>query len=86
MIKKKIYPDPINQDSVTIITIKIKLDLDIMRHTLAAQVLAKAVKNLYPDAMLAIGPTVENGFYYDVLFENPISIEDLSKIEDEMKK
>ena len=57
-----------------------------MRHTIAAQVLAKAVKNLYPEAKLAIGPTIENGFYYDVLFQKPISTEDLPKIENEMRK
>ena len=56
-----------------------------MRHTLTAQVLAKAVKNLYPTAKLAIGPTIENGFYYDVLFQEPISIEDFPAIEKEMK-
>ena len=53
-----------------------------MRHTLAAQVLAKAVKNLYPSSKLAIGPTIENGFYYDILFEKPISSEDLPAIEE----
>jgi threonyl-tRNA synthetase len=57
-----------------------------MRHTLTAQVLAKAIKNLYPGSKLAIGPTIENGFYYDVLFEKPISNDDLPKIEKEMKK
>ena len=57
-----------------------------MRHTLTAQVLAKAVKNLYPDSKLAIGPTIENGFYYDVSTEIPISIEDLPEIENEMKR
>ena len=79
--------DPINQDSViSIITIQDEIGLDIMRHTLAAQVLAKAVKNLYPSSKLAIGPTIENGFYYDVLFEKPISVEDFPAIEEEMKK
>ena len=79
--------DPIDQDSdVSIITIQDEIGLDIMRHTLAAQVLAKAVKNLYPSSKLAIGPTIENGFYYDILFEKPISSEDLPAIEEEMKK
>ena len=78
--------DPIEEDSViSIITIKDDIGLDIMRHTLTAQVLAKAVKNLYPTAKLAIGPTIENGFYYDVLFQEPISIEDFPAIEKEMK-
>ena len=57
-----------------------------MRHTLAAQVLASAVKNLYPSCKLAIGPTIENGFYYDVLFEDAISSDDLQSIEDEMRQ
>jgi len=77
--------DKITSDSkISIITTKSEEGLEIMRHTLAAQVLAKAVKNLFPDAKLAIGPTIENGFYYDVSFEKPISSEDLPKIEKEM--
>jgi len=79
--------DQINSDSsISIITLNTDEGLDIMRHTLTAQVVAKAVKNLYPEAKLAIGPTIENGFYYDVLFEKPISSEDLPKIEKEMNK
>ncbi len=78
--------DEINIDAdIEIITIDTSIGLDIMRHTIAAQVLAKALKNLYPDCKLAIGPTIENGFYYDVLFAKPISAEDLPKIEKEMK-
>ena len=57
-----------------------------MRHTLTAQVLAKAVKNLYPESKLAIGPTIENGFYYDVECSETISIDDLEKIESQMHK
>ena len=75
-----------NNASVSIITIKSEEGLEIMRHTLAAQVLAQAIKNLYPDAKLAIGPTIENGFYYDALFLKPISLDDLPKIESEMQK
>ena len=70
---------------VSIITIKSNEGLEIMRHTLAAQVLASAIKNLYPDAKLAIGPTIEDGFYYDFLPTKPISIDDLPYIEKEMK-
>ena len=70
---------------VSIITIKSNEGLEIMRHTLAAQVLASAIKNLYPDAKLAIGPTIEDGFYYDFLPTKPISIDDLPNIEKEMK-
>ena len=72
--------------SVAIITIESEEGLEIMRHTLTAQVLAKAIKNLYSDSKLAIGPTIENGFYYDVSTDTPISVEDLPKIENEMKR
>ena len=75
-----------NNASVSIITIKSEEGLEIMRHTLTAQVLAQAIKNLYPDAKLAIGPTIENGFYYDTLFSKPISSDDLPNIEKEMRK
>tara|TARA_X000001036_G_scaffold8373_1_gene7445 strand:+ start:514 stop:2460 length:1947 start_codon:yes stop_codon:yes gene_type:complete len=74
-----------NNAEVSIITIKSNEGLEIMRHTLAAQVLASAIKNLYPDAKLAIGPTIEDGFYYDFLPTKPISIDDLPNIEKEMK-
>ena len=59
-------------------------DLNIARHT-ASHVLAQAVKRLYPDAKLAIGPAIDTGFYYD--FDNlSIKQEDLENIEAEMKK
>ena len=79
--------DAIDEDSnVSIITIDSNEGLEIMRHTLTAQVLARAVKNIYPDSKLAIGPTIEDGFYYDFEFQNPISTDDLEPIEKEMKK
>ena len=71
--------------SVSIITIDSDAGIEIMRHTLTAQVLARAIKNLYPESKLAIGPTIEDGFYYDVETNETISIDDLQKIEDEMK-
>ena len=59
-------------------------NLEIIRHT-TSHIMAQAVKRLYPDAKLAIGPAIENGFYYD--FDNlDIKQEDLEKIELEMKK
>ena len=70
---------------VSIITIQSEEGLEIMRHTLTAQVLARAIKNLYPKSKLAIGPTIEDGFYYDVESKEVISSDDLIKIEDEMK-
>ena len=79
--------DPINEDSeVSIITIDSDEGLEIMRHTLTAQVLARAVKNIYPDAKLAIGPTIKDGFYYDFEFVKSIAPDDLVKIEKEMLK
>lgn len=60
-------------------------NLEKMRHS-ASHVLAQAVLTLYPDAKLGIGPAIENGFYYDFEFTEPIEEEDLPKIEKEMKK
>lgn len=57
----------------------------VYRHS-TSHVLAQAVKRLYPGARLGIGPAIEKGFYYDFEFEEPISSEDLGKIEQEMKK
>ena len=55
------------------------------RHT-SSHILAHAVKRLYPETRLAIGPAIENGFYYDFDRDEPFTQEDLAKIEDEMKK
>lgn len=67
--------------SVVFLTTKDKLGLDIMRHTTTAQGLARAIKELFPQAKLAIGPTVEYGFYYDVELDRPLSSDDLPSIE-----
>ena len=78
--------DPINDDSiVSMLTIDSNEGLEIMRHTLTAQVLARAIKNLYPNSKLAIGPTIDDGFYYDFLTEKAVSSDDLPKIENEMR-
>ena len=69
---------------LSIITLKDKEGLDVYRHT-TSHVLAQAVKNIFPTSKLAIGPTIENGFYYDIEFKTPITQADLSKIEQEMK-
>ena len=55
------------------------------RHT-ASHIMAQAIKRLYPDAKLAIGPSIADGFYYDIDKETPLTAEDLDKIEAEMKK
>ena len=79
--------DIVNQDSdISIFTVDSDEGLEIMRHTVAAQVLARAIKNLYPSAKLAIGPTIDDGFYYDFLCDQTVSIDDLPKIEKEMEK
>ncbi len=67
-----------------IITLKDKEGLQVYRHT-CSHVLAQAVKNIFPTSKLAIGPTIENGFYYDIDFKTPITQQDLAKIEQEMK-
>ena len=76
----------IDQDaSLSIYTAKDPEGLAALRHT-ASHVMAQAIKHLYPSAKLAIGPSIAEGFYYDIDFAEPISVEDLPKIEDEMKK
>ncbi len=71
--------------ALEIVTLKDKAGLDVFRHT-ASHVLAQAVKAIYPTCKLAIGPVIENGFYYDIDFKTPISKDDLGKIEAEMNK
>ena len=83
-IQKDLSDNLEDGSEVAIITINSEEGLQIMRHTLTAQVLALAVKNLYPRAKLAIGPTIDNGFYYDFYFDNSFSIDDLDNVEKEM--
>ncbi|MBI4924931.1 MAG: threonine--tRNA ligase [Bdellovibrio sp.] len=64
---------------------EINSPLDTMRHS-CAHVMAHAVKNLWPNAKFGIGPTIENGFYYDIDLPIKLTPEDLPKIESEMKK
>ena len=72
-------------DALEIVTLKDKEGLEVYRHT-CAHVLAQALKTIYPTCKLAIGPVIENGYYYDVDFKTPISMEDFAKVEAEMKK
>ncbi len=74
-----------NDAEVEIVTLKDKEGLQVYRHT-TAHVLAQAVKTIFPTSKLAIGPTIDNGFYYDIDFQTPITQEDLGKIEAEMQK
>ncbi|MDK8638952.1 threonine--tRNA ligase [Niallia taxi] len=68
---------------LSVVTIDSQVGLTVLRHT-AAHVMAQALKRLYPNVQLAIGPVIENGFYYDVKSEKSISISDLPMIEKEM--
>lgn len=72
-------------DNLEIVTLKDKEGLDVYRHT-CSHVLAQAVKTIFPTCNLAIGPVIENGFYYDIDFKTPITQEDFAKIEAEMAK
>ena len=72
-------------DSLEIVTMKDPDGLQVYRHT-CAHVLAQALKTVYPTCKLAIGPVIDNGYYYDVDFKTPITMEDFAKVEAEMKK
>jgi threonyl-tRNA synthetase len=69
--------------SLSIVTDKDADGLDIVRHS-AAHLLAYAVKDLYPEAQVTIGPVIDNGFYYDFAYNRPFTPEDLEKIEKRM--
>ena len=74
----------INKDcNVEIITKDSELGIEILRHD-TAHVMAEAVKTLYPEVQVTIGPPIENGFYYDFLKKEPFVLEDLKKIEKKM--
>ncbi|EEH96542.1 threonyl-tRNA synthetase [Clostridium sp. 7_2_43FAA] len=76
----------VNEDSeLAICTFDSQEGKDALRHSVS-HVLAYAVKRLYPNAKLAIGPAINDGFYYDFDVENSFSSDDLVKIEDEMRK
>jgi threonyl-tRNA synthetase len=74
----------IDKDSpVAIVTAKDPAGLDVIRHS-TAHLLAYAVKELFPDAQVTIGPVIENGFYYDFAYRRPFTPEDLAAIEKRM--
>ena len=76
---------PLNEDcALSILTFEDEFGRGAYRHT-TSHILAQAVKRLYPEVKLAIGPSVENGFYYDFDSETMFTPEMLSDIEDEMR-
>ncbi len=78
--------EPINEDStVEFLTFDTEEGKKAYRHS-CSHVLAQAVKRIYPTVKVAIGPAIENGFYYDFDFETPINMDNIDAIEAEMKK
>ncbi|HAZ42535.1 MAG TPA: threonine--tRNA ligase [Methylococcaceae bacterium] len=76
----------IDQDAhVAIVTAKDPEGVEVIRHS-TAHLLAQAVKLLYPEAQVTIGPVVENGFYYDFSYQRPFTPEDLAAIEKKMEE
>lgn len=76
----------VNEDSeLEILTFDSEEGKGAFFHT-TSHIMAQAVKRLYPETKLAIGPSIEHGFYYDLDRETPFTTEDLDKIEAEMKK
>jgi threonyl-tRNA synthetase len=74
----------ISQDAeLAIVTEKDPAGIEVIRHS-TAHLLAQAVKQLYPDAQVTIGPVIEDGFYYDFAYKRPFSTEDLAAIEAKM--
>src|SRR6185312_11413817 len=68
---------------VAIVTDKDPAGLEVIRHS-SAHLLAHAVKELFPDAQVTIGPVIEDGFYYDFAYKRPFTPEDLAAIEKRM--
>ena len=71
--------------NLSILTFADKGGCDAFRHT-TSHIMAQAIKRLWPDVKLAIGPSIDDGFYYDIDSERPITEDDFAAIEDEMKK
>ncbi len=75
----------IDDSDLSIVTDKDKEGLEIIRHS-SAHLLAHAVKELFPDAQVTIGPTIEDGFYYDFSYKRSFTVDDLQKIEKRMSE
>ena len=82
-LNRELPPDGIHP--FQILTDRDPESLEVLRHS-SAHVMARAVMRLFPGVQLAFGPTVENGFYYDIDSPTPIREEDFPRIEAEMKK
>src|SRR5205823_4831770 len=78
-------PEDQGEHSFQILTDKDPEALGVLRHS-SAHVMARAVMRLFPGVQLAFGPTVENGFYYDIDSSPPLTAEDFPRIEEEMRR
>ncbi len=74
-----------NDADIAIVTAKDQEGVEIIRHS-TAHLMAQAVKQLYPEAQVTIGPVIDQGFYYDFAFDRPFNDEDLEKIETRMRE
>ena len=74
-----------SDSNIEIITAKDEDGLEVIRHS-CAHLIGHAVKQLWPDAKMAIGPTIDNGFYYDIDMEHSLTTDDLAKLEKHMLK
>ncbi len=79
------YFKPRDKDKIKFLTPEDEEALDILNHS-TSHILAYAVKSLFKNALLGIGPSIKNGFYYDFLVDNPFTPEDLEKIENKMRE
>ena len=84
-VQKDLSTQITHDAKVEIITLDSDEGVEIIRHD-CAHILAQAVKELYPETQVTIGPTIENGFFYDFSRPTPFTTEDLGKIEEQMRK
>ena len=82
---KDLSDNVIKNSNIELVTTDHKDGLDILRHT-CAHVFGHAIKQIYPDVKMVIGPVIDNGFYYDILSNEPITEKDLTIIENRMRK
>jgi len=75
----------VENSDIELVSTADKTGLDVMRHT-CAHVFGHAIKQIYPDVQMVIGPVIDNGFYYDILSSVPISEKELNLIENRMRK
>jgi len=82
---KDLSDNVIKNSNIELVTTDHKDGLDILRHT-CAHLFGHAIKQIYPDVKMVIGPVIDNGFYYDILSNEPITEKDLTIIENRMRK